>query len=266
METPSGVYDQIPRLIESGTPFAVVVVTSARGSTPQDAGAKMIVTAAGLHAGTVGGGKIETRAVGHAQAMLADGAATATVEWNLRKDVGMTCGGVMTLFFEVHRGSEWTIAIFGAGHVAQALVPVLAPLSCQILCHDPRPEWLARLPRLPNVHAIEMAVMEDAVADLPDGAYVLLMTQGHSTDFPILRRILESRSFPYVGVIGSRSKRAALETELRAAGVPAEKFPAFECPLGLPIGTNHPQEIAISIAAGILEARDQARAGDQSTR
>jgi xanthine dehydrogenase accessory factor len=266
MDTPPGVYDQIPGLIESGTPFVLVVVTSARGSTPQDAGAKMIVTAAGLHAGTVGGGKIETRAIGHAQAMLAGGEATATVEWNLRRDVGMTCGGVMALFFEVHRGSEWTIAIFGAGHVAQALAPVLARLPCQILCLDPRPEWLARLPQLSNVRAIERAILEDAVADLPDGAYVLLMTQGHATDFPILRRILESRSFPYVGVIGSRSKRAALEGELRAAGVPAEKCAAFECPAGLPIGTNHPQEIAISIAAGILQARDRAAAGAQSTR
>jgi xanthine dehydrogenase accessory factor len=73
----------------------------------------------------------------------------------------------------------------------------------------------------------------------------------------VLRRILETRDFPFVGVIGSRSKRAVLERELRATGLSAERTTAFECPLGLPVGSNLPHEIAISIAAGLLAARDR---------
>ena len=60
----------------------------------------------------------------------------------------MTCGGSVKLYFEPHAagGATWSIAIFGAGHVTQALVPVLLPLPCQIAVYDTRPEWIARLP------------------------------------------------------------------------------------------------------------------------
>ncbi len=242
---------------------ALVLVTATRGSTPQDPGAKMVVTPAGLAAGTVGGGKIEAAAIRHAVALLADPGSprTDTVDWNLQRDIGMTCGGTMTLYFELHRPAAWTIALFGAGHVAASLVPVLAPLDCRIICRDPRAEWIERLPSAANVTADVVEGLADSVADLPDGTYALLVTQGHATDFPILQRILETRDFPFVGVIGSRSKRAVLERELRAAGISADRAARFECPLGLPVGSNHPHEIAISIAAGLLAARDRYRDG-----
>ncbi len=261
-----GLYDEIPRLHAAGIPFVLAIVTAVRGSTPQDAGARMLVTDSGLHAGTVGGGRIEAAALVHAREMLDRRTATSTVEWNLQRDIGMTCGGVMHLYFELHSRSAWTIVIFGAGHVVQALLPVLAPLPCRIQCYDPRTEWLARLPTATNVQLIELPAPADAVADLPADAFVLLITQGHATDLPILQRCLETRNFPYLGVIGSQSKRATLERDLRAAGLPPEKQSAFECPIGLRIGSNHPHEIALSIAAGLLAARDRLRtsADDQS--
>ncbi len=250
---------EMARLLATQRAHVLVLVTSTRGSTPQDPGAKLLVTAAGLAAGTVGGGKIEAAAIRRATDLLGDptGPRTDTVEWNLQRDVGMTCGGTMSLYFEVHRPTAWTIALFGAGHVAAALLPVLAPLDCQILCQDPRPEWIARLPTAPNVTATVTPSLADAVVDLPPDAYVVLVTQGHATDRPILQRILETRDLPFVGVIGSRAKRAVLERELRAAGLSPERASQFECPLGLPVGSNHPHEIAISIAAGLLAARDR---------
>ncbi len=252
---------EISNLRATQQPHVLVLVTATRGSTPQDAGATMLVNPAGLAAGTVGGGKIEAAAIRHAITLLADplSPCTATVEWNLQRDIGMTCGGTMSLYFEIHRPAAWTIALFGAGHVAAALIPVLAPLDCRIICRDPRPDWIARLPTAPNVTATVTDPLADSVDELPDDAYAVLITQGHATDFPILRRILQTRDLPFVGVIGSQSKRAVLERELREAGCSAERATQFECPLGLPVGSNHPHEIAISIAAGLLAARDRHR-------
>jgi xanthine dehydrogenase accessory factor len=82
------------------------------------------------------------------------------------------------------------------------------------------------------------------------------MTMGHATDRPILRRALTERAFPFIGVIGSDAKAAILRGELAGDGVTPEQAAKFQCPIGLPIGTNHPHEIAISIAAQLLMVRD----------
>ena len=148
----AGFYEQLVALENEGAAFVLVILTESLGSTPQDAGAKMLVTMAGLHTGTVGGGKVEAKAIGLAQEMLTAGSPVPRfVNWALRTDVGMTCGGSVKLYFEPHAGggtgAAWPIWIFGAGHVVQALVPVLAPLDCQLTVVDPRREWLDRLPR-----------------------------------------------------------------------------------------------------------------------
>lgn len=245
-------------LADSATPFVVVTLIEATGSTPADAGAKMLVTAEGLEVGTVGGGRVEAKAIGEAQQLLSERGACKLVDWSLKADVGMTCGGRVKLFFEPVGVAQWPIVVFGAGHVTQALAALLARLPCQVTCIDPRSEWLAKLP--PGVRAIESADPPAEVDRLPDGAFVLCMTQGHRSDLPVLVRIFQTgRAFPYLGVIGSKAKAAVLRKELAEAGVPAERA-VFHCPVGLPIGTNHPAEIAVSIAAQLLEVRDRIRA------
>src|ERR1017187_8995219 len=109
------------------------------------------------------------------------------VAWTLKGDVGMTCGGTVKLYFEPHPagGAAWMIAIFGAGHIAQALVPVLAPLPCRLAVFDTRADWLARLPRAHNLRVEQLAELAPAVDTLPVDAFVLCMTQGHKTDRPI---------------------------------------------------------------------------------
>jgi xanthine dehydrogenase accessory factor len=246
-----------------GVPGVLVVVVETAGSTPQDAGAKMWVTAAGLAHGTVGGGRLEAAALRVAAEMIESGApAPRLVRWSLKADIGMTCGGTVTLYFEPHPGrAGWTIAIFGAGHVVQALVPVLAPLRCRIVVCDPRAEWIARLPSFPNLSVHCLPEPADLVRELPDHAFVLCLTQGHATDRPILHRCLTERQFPFLGAIGSAAKAAVLRRELVEGGVPAARAGEFHCPLGLGLGTSHPQEIAVSIAAQLVSERDRLAAG-----
>ncbi|HKB89907.1 MAG TPA: xanthine dehydrogenase accessory protein XdhC [Opitutaceae bacterium] len=260
------IYGRVVTLEEEGTSFVLVTLIETLGSVPQDAGAKILVTPSGLRAGTIGGGRVEAAALTLAQEMLASADTKPRfVNWSLKGDVNMTCGGSVKLYFEPHLAAHpWTIAIFGAGHVSQALIPVLLPLPCSITCYDARTEWLERLPRARNLKVVHAERGEDLIPTLPDDTFLLLMTKGHATDRPVLQRALAEREFPFIGVIGSDAKAAVLRRELIANGLSAERAAQFHCPVGLDFGTNHPHEIALSIAAQLLSERDRARAARAS--
>jgi xanthine dehydrogenase accessory factor len=268
MPTPHGFVENLAELARSGQPFVSVTMVQAIGSTPQDTGSKMLVTTRGLHSGTVGGGKVEFKAIQHAQAMLAergsDMAAHQLVEWNLQRDVGMTCGGVVKLFFEAYNHCDWRVVIFGAGHVASAVVECLAQLECQTTCIDSRPEWLGKIPDRDRLRKIRSDNLPSQVAELPDDAFVLCMTMGHATDRPVLAEIFrQGRTFPYLGVIGSKAKRSVLVRELKAEGFNEQQAEAFHCPIGLPLGTNQPGEIAVSVVAQLIQERDRWRSAQK---
>jgi xanthine dehydrogenase accessory factor len=251
-------FEALNDLVESGAPFVAVTVVDTLGSTPQDRGAKMLVTEAGRQYGTVGGGKIEARAIQEAQAMLADDSAPKTLfhQWSLEKDIGMTCGGIVRVYFEAFNVTRWNVVVFGAGHVAAALIQTLLTLDCRITCIDPRPDWLSKLPASPRLRLMQTSDMPAEVAKIPEGSFVLLMTMGHTTDKPILIEILRTRKFPYLGVIGSNAKAKRLRQDVVDAGLPEELTRAFFCPVGLELGSNHPHEIAISVTAQMLQLRD----------
>jgi xanthine dehydrogenase accessory factor len=268
-DSPS-IYEHLVTLEREGAGCVLVTLVEALGSTPQDAGAKMLVTAVGRHAGTVGGGRVEAQAIALAQEMLAQrdtAVAPRFVNWTLKTDVGMTCGGSVKLYFEPHAatGSAWPIVVFGAGHVAQALLRVLLPLPCSLTVIDARAEWLEQLPRARNLRVVPHDHAADLVPTLPAHAFVLCMTKGHTTDRPILQRALAEHDFPFVGVIGSEAKAAVLRKELIGGGLAPERAAKFHCPVGLDFGTNHPHEIALSIAAQLLTERDRLRAATPAT-
>jgi len=251
------IYERLSALRSESSSCVLVILVDALGSTPQDTGAKMLVTPAGLLAGTVGGGRVEAKAIALAQDLLAAPSPSPQfVNWTLKGDVGMTCGGSVKFYFEPYTATgPWPIAIFGAGHVVQALVPVLLPLPCTLTVIDPRADWLDRLPRARNLRTVVHENPADVVPTLPENAFVLCMTKGHATDFPVLRRALAERAFPYLGAIGSAAKAAVLRRELIAAGLTPERAAQFHCPIGLAFGSNHPHEIALSIAAQLLSVR-----------
>lgn len=252
------IHEQLNELLFSNTPFVMVSLVDVVGSSPQDIGSKMLVTKEGLHGGTVGGGKVEFKAINEAKALLENGLSTKSfVTWNLKQDVGMTCGGIVRLYFEAFHTKTWKIAVFGAGHVANALIPLLLSLECQIRCFDTRQVWLDKLPRSPKLSLTHTQDMVSEVKHINSDTFVLLMTMGHSTDLPILLEILRTKQFPYLGVIGSNAKAARIKKDIEEAGLPSSCKEAFYCPIGLDIGNNHPQEIAISVAAQLIQVRDQ---------
>ena len=243
--------------MERNTSFVVVTQTSVRGSAPQDPGAKMVVTQEGLHFGTVGGGKIEAHAIKKSLEMIDKNTATHTelVTWNLQKDIGMSCGGEASYLFEFHPNLSWPIAIFGAGHVSQALTRVLSNLNSSVTCIDHREEWTGKLV---GVKSITHPDPKTLVSTFSENTFFICMTMGHATDVPILFEIFKhAPDTPYVGVIGSEVKGIKIKKELKDLGVSADFLEKLKVPMGLPIGSNHPYEIAISIAAEIIQIRDQ---------
>lgn len=255
----SHVVARCAELIHTGQPCVLVTLAEAIGSTPQDSAAKMLVTSTGLDCGTVGGGRVEAQAIEHAKGMISSKAnGCEWVDWNLKADVGMTCGGSVKLLFEGFGTAAWKIVIFGAGHVSQSLTQLLTSLPCQVTCIDSRSEWLEQLPA--TIERVHLESPENYVSEIPSQASVLCMTKGHRSDLPVLQQIYRSDvSFAFVGVIGSKAKAAVLRKELKSAGIDADKLD-FQCPVGLPIGSNHPGEIAVSIAAQLLEVRDKQQA------
>ncbi len=248
---------------DSGTEVVTVTLVQSRGSSPQVVGAKIIVTHEGLVWGTVGGGKVELKAVAHAKDLLASGNETDFCEWNLQKDVGMTCGGVASFYFEHFKFAkvstgQWTVAIFGAGHVAQEVVRLLIKLDCQVKCIDPRHDWLQKLPEHPRLEKIQMDHMKDYVKELPPHTFIASMTMGHAYDLPVLLEAMTKYNFPYLGVIGSDSKAKVLKHDLRTNGASEQAVEKLFCPIGEPFGNNSPVEIAISIVSQLLKYRDLA--------
>ena len=257
-------YSNLIKLMPS-TPCVQVTVVDKKGSVPTEVGAKMLVTTHGIACGTVGGGRLEKRTIEYCIDLLNESnrgnlssnpKCYELVQWSLGKDIGMTCGGTVTFFFEVMSNNIWPIVIFGAGHVANAVTKILITLNCHITCIDFRQEWLDQLLTSEKLFKIKLDSMSEYVDKIPPNAFVLITTPGHKYDLEVLSRCVY-KSFPFLGVIGSKSKAAFLKKELLRSEVPEELISNFYCPMGLPLGTNHPQEVAISIISQLLQERDK---------
>jgi len=252
-------YEVANELQKKSISFVVCTLLKVQGHAPQDPGAKAIVTEDGLYWGTVGGGKVEARAIEYAKKLILknDPSIPLVERWNLQTDVGMSCGGAVELLFEKQSSPSWVIAIFGAGHIAQALVRVLALLEAQILCIDNRQEWLEKLPKeQKNLRIIFSDDLPMAIHQVPNHAQCVVMTRGHATDLPVLQKLSQQAQRPYIGVIGSRIKALKIKKDLLSLGVDSSFVHQLHSPMGLSIGnTNQPAEIAVSICAELIQTR-----------
>lgn len=253
--------EALARLAREDTPCVLVTLLDTRGSSPRESGTKMVVAAEQAF-GTLGGGTIELKAQEHARALLAAAAATPEMtDFVLGPAQDQACGGTVKLLFEPVLPAAFHISLFGAGHVGRALVQVLNGVDCRVRWVDSRAH---EFPTPMPVHASAHVVAEpaDEVASLPAGSHVLAMTHSHEADLRIVEAALRRRDFALIGTIGSKSKRAHFLSHLRKVGLGDEAQARMICPIGLPgVGGKHPAEIAIAVAAQLLQLRDAAPAG-----
>lgn len=151
--------------------------------------------------------------------------------------------------------------IFGAGHCAQALAPLLTTVGFRVTVYDERPEYANR-ERFPNADGIINASylkIADNISLQPED-YVVVMTSGHSFDLEVQDQVLRL-PLSYVGVIGSKSKKAAVNAKLKARGISDEAIASVHSPIGTAIKAVTPEEIAVSIAGEMIYERALHREG-----
>lgn len=246
----------------------LVTVQSTRGSVPRGPGTWMAVFA-GTTVATVGGGHLEYDAIAHARRLLQSGSGDALVRYALGPSLGQCCGGEVVLHFEriaaadadalrLRLASARTpVALFGGGHVGRAVVRVLAPLPMALTWIDSRDEIFPDdLPD--NVRCEHSHPVHAAVADVPPGARVLVMSFSHAEDLDVVAACLARQrahgDLPYVGLIGSKTKWASFRQRLLARGFTDAELAHITCPIGVPgIAGKEPEVIAVAVAAQILQ-------------
>jgi xanthine dehydrogenase accessory factor len=258
-------FDRLARV-----PAVWVTVASAQGSVPRDAGTWMAVFADAV-VGTIGGGHVEFQAIALARRRLAGETGEAVVRFALGPSLGQCCGGVMFLRFErVDAASvpglrarlaqqHLPLALFGGGHVGQALVEVLARLPFAVRWIDSRDSVFPAQPP-DRVVCEHSAPVQSAVDDLVAGSHVLIMSFSHAEDLDIvqacLRRLRRVDDLPYVGLIGSRTKWATFRHRLQERGFGDDELARVTCPIGIAgVPGKEPGVIAIAVAAQLLQFR-----------
>jgi xanthine dehydrogenase accessory factor len=315
------------RLLEGREPAVVrVLVAAARGSSPREPGACMLVSRAGTQ-GTIGGGNLEWQAMQAAQSLLLAArqpSSAALRRLVLGRELGQCCGGVVQLWLErftpldlpllrraaalaaaggpaaiiselsgqgrvrrrlatgpasypplqLAEDSEKTLLIetlaaghavlwlYGAGHVGQALIRVLAELPFEVTWIDSRPELLpAGLPD--NIHPLCAQAPLTTVALAPAATRFLVMTHDHALDYGLCRAILERGELAWLGLIGSKSKGARFRSRLARDGLTPEAIRRLVCPIGLEgVESKWPAAIAVGVAAQLLRRSGLSAAAD----
>ncbi|MDQ3211968.1 MAG: XdhC/CoxI family protein [Acidobacteriota bacterium] len=236
--------------------MALVTVVRAQGSTPQRAGAKMLVWSDGRTVGTIGGGCYENDAFWKAREAITSGR-PSLVHYELNDDFaqenGLICGGRMDVHIDPLAPSP-RLYIIGAGHVGFHLARAALEAGFRIHVVDDR-EKFANAERFPGAEVVVQPIPEWlAHAELPASAYIAIVTRGHQNDLEAVRA-LASREARYLGLIGSRAKVARIYDALRGEGVSSESLARIHAPIGLEIGAVTPAEIAISILAELIAVR-----------
>lgn len=248
----------------------VISVESTEGSVPRGEGTWMAVFASST-VGTIGGGRLEYEAIAHAQQMLAGSLAGAAPlrRFPLGPSLGQCCGGVVTLRFELARADDSAalrerlratlapVALFGGGHVGAALAQVLSRLPFALLWIDSR-DGIFPADVSPAVACEHSDPVHGAVASLPVGCSVLIMSFSHAEDLDIVAACLARQraqgDLRYVGLIGSKTKWAVFRHRLVQRGFSAEELAWVTCPIGVPgISGKEPEIIAVAVAAQLLQ-------------
>ncbi len=260
MSADSNWLEAMAALAEREEPCVMATVAEVKGSAPREIGAKMVVTRDQLF-GSIGGGPLELKTCELARAMLASGEASPQLHTlALGAHLGQCCGGRVAVLLEPFNvRPRPVVAIFGSGHVGRALVAVLDGLPFKVRLIDARVEQFpATLPA--NVEKVECDAPADEVVDLPPRAHALVMTHSHDLDFAIIERLLRRDDLGYVGLIGSATKRRRFEQRMAAKGMSDAQISRLRCPIGIPgIAGKHPREIAIAVAAELLQLESASR-------
>jgi xanthine dehydrogenase accessory factor len=253
------IFETIAGLRRKGENAVLATIVSSSGSTPRESGARMLVKADGSIVGTIGGGSLEHQAYRDAMAMLgSDKPRLAHFELT-NEDAskeGMICGGTVDVFIEPIKPLP-AIFIFGGGHISLSLARLGKMTEFRIVVIDDRPDF-ANKERFPDTDEVIAGDFASVMPNLEinDSSYIVIVTRGHQDDTRILEWAVKTQAV-YIGMIGSRKKVVTAFSYLKTKGITAEQLDRVHSPIGLPIGAETPEEIAVSIMAEVIQVRRQ---------
>jgi xanthine dehydrogenase accessory factor len=253
------IFKALAELESTRQPAALCTVIKTSGSTPRHSRSKMLVYLDGQILGTVGGGELENRVRKEAIASLQDGQ-TRLLSYNMtdpsRGDAGV-CGGQVEVFVEPILPAPLVI-ILGGGHVGKAVAHLAKWLGFRVAISDDRPEFCTSgsNPDADEFYPVSMTELPLRLKITRQTA-LILTTRGNSVDIAGLPALLESQA-GYIGVIGSRKRWSETVKKLNEAGISDEQLKKVHSPIGLGIGAETPEEIAVSIMAEVLMLRNGA--------
>ncbi len=260
----------LEKYMNENTACVVVTVTGVSGSTPAKTGFKMLVDSNGLVTGTVGGGGLEHYALKKCSELLQSGEKYYTGVFNLTGSpnsgpgetktegdknikIDALCGGEVTLFFEVYYRTK-AIHIFGAGHVAKALINFAAELKYFVHVYDNRDEQLDQIPNsgLIKKHKTDLTSLNKNNVNISGSDFIVIVTHNHTNDLNVLEFLYGNYgSIRYIGMIGSVKKVKESTAIIKNKFKGDIKFDNLYAPIGLDIGGETPAEIALSIMVEI---------------
>jgi xanthine dehydrogenase accessory factor len=251
------IYEEIAACLQRGESCAVATIIACTGSAPRKDHAKMLIFQDGRSSGSIGGGCIEAEVWQIAMKSLNDGEARIQHFDLSSKDAaegGLMCGGKLQVYIEPVLPSPRVI-IFGGGHVSKSLVQICKLLGFLVSVVEDR-EAFANKGRFPEADQLIVGEYEKVLAELnvDSHAYILIATRGHEFDLQVTEWAVRTPA-RYVGLLGSRRKIAIIRKHLIETGVPKENLANLYAPVGLDIGSDTPEEIAISVAAELVMVR-----------
>jgi xanthine dehydrogenase accessory factor len=249
---PADIYKEIARMHSDGVAGVVATVVAVGGSTPRGAGAKMIVYPDGRALGTVGGGAIESTVIEKARAMA--GCEPTLLSFDLADDTGMICGGRMDIFLEPIQSGPLAL-IVGGGHVGQAVARSARNAGFRVTVVDDRPDVVTP-ERFPSADRLLIGGVELLGGELvtDEETFVVVVTRGHRFDRDWVESFVDRWPF-YMGMIGSATKVAKTLAQMEESGVARETLAKIHAPIGLDIGAETPEEIAVSVVAEMIAVR-----------
>ena len=261
MKPTPDIFEEVVRLRQEGIPAALATIVGTRGSTPGRESMRLLVLADGTFLGTVGGGCLEAEVYETALEVIRD-EQPRTLSFRLNErdmpDSGLLCGGEVTIFVEPL--TTPTLWIFGGGHVSKALCQVASLAGFRVTVADDR-EAYANRERFPEASDAIAAPLPELVSAMPirENSYAVVVTRGHKEDGIVLRalaeRASEGESLRFLGMIGSKAKRAVLFRQLRREGVDEEFLQSCRSPVGLVIGAQSHEEIAVAVVGELISMR-----------
>ncbi len=252
------VYQQIADLRQKQIPAALVTVIKTTGSVPRDVGAKMIVQVDGQIHGTIGGSAVEAQVIQEAQDVIQSGRpqlVSHTLSDAVHQDTGMICGGIMDFFIEPLQLPE-RVYIFGGGHVGLHVASLAKRVGFDYVVVDARAEYASaeRFPEASRRVVANPGTVAEALT-VTDRDYVVIVTPAHQDDYQVLRGVIRKPA-RYIGMIGSHTKRTQIFHTLHTVdGVPEDLLHKVHSPIGIPINSETPEEIAVSIVAELIQVR-----------